>query len=165
VWIQNQKKITETERIETMATDENGLGHLFISGVSDTSASLTLRQAIGTLNVLSTTGDQGKDTMGIDAVNATSTKWVDGNVKTSQCNSATNSNMSDATEVQDDTQVEVTAGFNDPGTIPWRTAGWRGGSKDAASAKVASRVGVSQTDCLSLECENSYVRPAGNRKW
>jgi len=30
-----------------------------------------------------------------------------------------------------------------PGDIPWRTTGWRAGAEDAASAKVASRVGES----------------------
>jgi len=55
---------------EVTETDENGLGHLFVPAVSDTSASLAFREAIGSLNDLSTTGDQGKNFMEIDNVNA-----------------------------------------------------------------------------------------------
>jgi len=85
----------------------------------------------------------------IDDVNATSTEWVAGTVKTSQYNSATKSRMSDAKEAQDDTQVGAAAGVNDPGDIPWRTTDWRAGVEDVTSAKVAARVGASRKQSTS----------------
>jgi len=129
---------------EPMDTHENGLGHLFVPGVPDTSASLALGQAIGTLNVLSTTGDHDKDVVEIDDVNATSTEWVAGTVKTSQRNSATKSRMSHAKEAQDDTQVGAAAEVNDPGVIPWRMTDRRAGVDDVMLAKVSARIGVSR---------------------
>jgi hypothetical protein len=57
---------------EAMEIDGNFLGQAIVSGVSDTSASLTLEQEFGTPIVPSATRNQGKDTMDIDDVNAAS---------------------------------------------------------------------------------------------
>jgi len=43
--------------------------------------------------------------------------------------------MSDAAGAQDDLQVGVDAGFNDPGYIPWRTTAWSAGVEDVANGK------------------------------
>jgi len=57
---------------EAMEIDGNFLGQAIVSGVSDTSASLTLEQEFGTHIVPSATRNQGKDAMDIDDVNAAS---------------------------------------------------------------------------------------------
>jgi len=49
--------------------------------------------------------------------------------------------MSDAEGAYDDIQVGETAGVNDPGDIPWRTAAWRAGVEDVGPVKTATRVG------------------------
>jgi len=55
-----------------MEIDSNDLGQalIIVSGVSVTTASLTLRQEFGTPIVPLATGNQGKDPMDIDDVNA-----------------------------------------------------------------------------------------------
>jgi len=57
---------------EAMEIDSNDLGQalMIVSGVSVTTASLTLRQEFGTPIVPLATGNQGKDAMDIDDVNA-----------------------------------------------------------------------------------------------